>query len=289
MSRPVDDAHYLHQRRGLTPLVRPPVQHATHMAWDGKGALLVATADGRVERVHPAMGTTTVLSDLRAPAGLGVSGDRFVVVEHGGAWATYALDGEKLIEGRHPFEGAVTVQFREGKVLLTGLTKGEKQVLFYDSGRKVLRIQLPPRAVAFISNEHIGLAQSADRGLETIYLRDGGRFHGAHLTPHALFAFHEHIVGVHVGGARVWSIREGEYVDVTLSGTTTATLTEDARFLALGTADGSVGLVALEADADRREPFLVEAGSSPIRAIAFSRKGRYLATGAEGLIIWTWE
>ena len=39
----------------------------------------------------------------------------------------------------------------------------------------------------------------------------------------------------------------------------------------------------------RIKPDLVRAFESPVTSIAFSQRGRWLATGAEGLRIWTWE
>lgn len=288
MSREHDDAHYLHEKRGLSPVLRPPVQNATHLAWDGTGHLLVATADGKVLSVHPAMGTRVLLEGLNPPAGLGVDGDRFVLAEHGGTWAMYDLKGSRMITAEHPFEGAVAIQFRQGKTLLTGLTAGEKQVLFFDSGRKVLRIQLPPRAVGFISDGHFGLAQSTPTGLEVIYLRAGGRFAGYEVTNHRLVPAGDHMLGLHAGGMKVWTLPDRREIDVVLPGTTCGALSEDGRLAALGTATGGVALVDLRRPDFRANPTVVEATDAPIRSVAFSGKGRYLATGADGLILWTW-
>lgn len=289
MPRDHDDAHYLHGRHGLSVLVRPPVEAASHLAWDGAGNLLVATQRGTLLRVHPAMGTSFVLEGCAQPTGLGVDGDRFVLVERDGTWGTYTIDGQKLISGDHPFAGYVTVQFREKKVLLTGRTQAEKQVLFYDSGRKVLRIQIPPKAVGFISSGHFGLAQSIPVGMEVIYLRDGGRFQGRETTNHVLYAFRDHIVGVHPEGARVWSLVEGESRDVYLPGTVCAALDWDGRMLALGTAEGQVALADLDDEASCATPVVVDAADVPIRALSFSRKGKYLASSADDLVIWTWS
>ena len=289
MSRQHEDAHYLHQRRGLSVLVRPPVEDAVVLAWDGRSNLLVGTEEGLVQRVHPAMGTRTLMKDLDEPIGIGVSDDRFVLVEEGGRWGTYDLDGRRIIEAEHPFTGPVDVQFREGKVLLTGPTPSGKQLLFYDSGRKVLRIQLPEPAVPFVASGYLGLAQSTPIGLEVIYMRDNGRFHGTEFTPHVLRAYEDYILGTHAGGVRVWDLTEGEHVDVSLAGTVSTTLSHDGHLVALGTADGKVAVAALHSAEARASPVVVEATDEPIRAIAFSRKGKYLASGGEDVIVWTWE
>lgn len=289
MPRDHDDAHFLHERRGLSQLVKPPVGMPISLAWDAKGSLLAASAEGTLDRVHPAMGTTRLLSGLGPIAGLGVEEDRFVVVERTGRWACHDPSGTLVIQGEHPFEGAVQVQFRQNKILLSGVTAGEKQVLFYDGGRKVLRIQVPVRAVAFVSEGHLGLAQSTPVGLETIYVKDNGRFHGRDVTPHLLVAQGDYILGLHGGGVRVWSILDGVHVDVDVPSTTVAALTHDGRVGAIGTADGSIALANLRSGSTRAKPDVIDVSDQPMRALAFSRKGRFLASGADQLVIWTWE
>lgn len=289
MSRDVHDAHFQHERHGLSLLVRPPVGLPVALAWDAKGTLLAATADGQVHRVHPAMGTTRLLSGLGQPAGLGVEDDRFCVVERGGRWALHDASGNLLIDGEHPFEGPVHVTFRQNKVLLTGTVGPEKQVLFFDGGRKVMRIQLPARAVAFVSGGHLGLAQSTPVGLETIYVKDNGRFHGRETTPHLLVPEGDHVLGLHAGGVRVWSILEGTAYDVAVANTSTAAVTPDGRMVAVGTSQGEIALSALGEDGTMSAPDVVEATDAPVRALAFSRKGKWLASGAEQLVLWTWS
>lgn len=283
-----DDAHFLHERRGLEALVKPPVGRPVALAWTGKGDLLAASADGTIDRVHPALGTSRVLSDLGPLAGLGVDGDRFVVVERTGRWSAHDARGQRLVEGQHPFEGSVQVAFRGDRVVLTGLTKGEKQALFFENGRKVLRVQLPARGVAFVTERGLGLAQSTPTGLEVVWLEEGGRFQGREATGHQLVAHGDRIVGLHGGGVRVWRLDTPVGVDVPVPGTTSAALTHEGGVLAVGTSEGAIALVDLGDPAAIAQPTLLEATDTPVRALAFSRKGRFLASGADQLVLWTW-
>ena len=284
-----DDAHYLHRKRGLSLLVKPPVKHGRVMAWERKGALLVGTRDGKVERVHPAMGTSHVLQGLGAAIGLGVDGDQFVVVEEGGRWGAFDAAGNRVVVGAHPFEGPVTVTFRGDRVLLTGTTKGEKQVLFYERGRKVFRIRLPHRAVAFVLGENIGLAQSSPVGLEVIKLADGARFREVRQTDHELVASGDHVLGLDAKGVRVWPNTGGRAVEVSLPDAVTAGLTPDGRFVAAGTSNGGVAVIDLTDEADRRHPTTVHVTEHPIRAVAVNPKGTVLASSADALALWSWE
>lgn len=284
-----DDAHYLHRKRGLSLLVKPPVRDGTVMAWDRKGALLVGTGDGRVERVHPAMGTSHLLTGLGAAIGLAVDGDRFVVVEEGGRWSAFDPAGARVVVGAHPFSGPVTVLFRGDRVLLTGTTKGEKQVLFYEKGRKVFRVRLPHRAVAFVAGDGIGLAQSTPAGLELIQLADGARFRQVRQTDHELVMCGDHVIGTDARGVRIWPQSGGHAVEVHLPDTVTAALSPDGRFLAAGTAHGGVAMVDLSDAGDRTHPSTVHVTEQPIRAVAVNPKGSVLASSADALTLWSWE
>ncbi len=268
-------------------VVRPPVGLPVQLAWDAKGTLLAASADGNLNRVHPAMGTTRILSGLGTLLGLGVEEDRFAVVERGGRWASHEATGRLIAAGEHPFEGPVSVSFRQNKVLLTGKVGNEKQVLFFDGARRVLRIQVPARAVAFVSEGYLGLAQSTPVGLETIYVKDNGRFHGRETTPHVLVAEGDHVLGLHAGGVRVWSVLDGTHVDVAVANTQVATVTPDGSMIAVGTTTGQIALADSTA-APGAHPITVEASESPVRVLAFARKGRFLASGAEQLVLWSW-
>lgn len=283
-----DDAHFLHERRGLEALVKPPVGRPVALAWTAKGDLLAASADGTLDRVHPALGTSRLLSDLAPVAGLGVDGDRFVVVERTGRWAAHDARGARLVEGQHPFDGTVHAAFRGERTVLTGIAQGEKQALFFEGGRKVLRVRLPLRAVAFVAARGLGLAQSTANGLEVVWLDEGGRFTGRETTGHQLLALRDHVVGLHGGGVRVWRLDRPEGLDVAVPGTTSAALTQDGGLLAVGTSEGAIALVNLESASEVAQPSLLEATDTPVRTLAFAPKGRFLASGADHLVLWTW-
>ena len=66
-------------------------------------------------------------------------------------------------------------------------------------------------------------------------------------------------------------------------------LSPDGRYLGLGTRTGAVALARADRIDARARPHLIKAFDSPVTTIAFSTRGRWLATGGDGLIIWTWE
>lgn len=303
MSPDSHDAHYLHRRRGLTLLVKPPVRRGSGMVWDRKGNLLVGSAEGTIERVHPALGTSRLFDGLNPVIGLGMDGDLLVVVEagspgsKGGRWQAFDLSAptgdaqsRRRLVGAHPFEGPVGVMFRGDRVLLGGLIAGEKQVLFYEQGRKVFRVRLPARAVAVPVGDALGLAQSAVSGLEVIALSDGARFQQTALTEHTLVSSGDHVMGLGSDGLRVWSVVDpGEGLLVPLPDVTAASLTPDGRFAAVGTRRGGVALVDLTDEADRTKPTTVHITEQPIRAVAVGPKGNVLASSADALTLWSWE
>lgn len=284
-----DDPHYLHGKTGLSVVVRPPVHSPSAMAWTDDGRLVVSTRTGHLLFVHPAMGTRPL--DRRSPAnGIGVRGDRIVVFEQDGTWIEMDVDGAVRFEGRHPFVDRVQVRFHEDRVIVTGATSRDRQTLFYENGKKVFRVRLPPRAVAFIDfDARVGLAQATEDGLEVVRMQPGSRFSSAALLPHDLEVEGEHIVGVTGRGVAIWNVRDGSQLKVPLDGTTAASLAEDARWLGMGTWTGGVALVDVTSPSASAGPSLVQASEQPITTIALGRKGQWMATGADDLILWTWD
>jgi hypothetical protein len=235
------------------------------------------------------MGTKTVMK--RSPAcGMGVREDRIVIFEQDGTWIEMDYDGAVRFEGTHPFIDRVQVRFHEDRVIVTGPTARDRQTLFYEGGKKVFRVRLPPRAVAFIDDDgRMGLAQATQDGLEVVRMQPGSRFSTAPLLPHDLEVEGERIVGITGRETSVWDCKDGSRVQVPLDGTTAASLSEDTHWLGVGTWSGGVALVDMTRIGDTFRPDLVQASEQPITVISIARKGRWMATGADDLILWTWS
>lgn len=290
MTRELDSAHYLHRRRGLSLVVKPPVQGVVAMAWESGGHLVVGTHEGDGQLVHPALGTRSLWRDRTPVLGLGVSSGRVVAVESGGRWWQASLEGEVQLQADHPFVGPVDVQFDDRFVLLTGNTREERRTLFYEDGRKVFRIRLPAATVSRIGHDGtMQLAQSTPGGLEVIEVSAGARFESVLQTPHRLSAWSGGILGVLHRGVRVWRPPRWDHVDIALPGAVQAGLSGDGRYLAAGTLGGDVALVDLAEPGKRSAPDTVQVSKGPVRSLAFSEHGRWLAVGADALSVWSWE
>jgi hypothetical protein len=290
MSRSVDQAHYLHGRKGLALVVRPPVHEVAAMAWTGRGRLVVGTRDGAGYIVHPALGTGELWRDRAPVLGLGVEAGRIVVVEGDGSWRMLDLDGKEAYASDHTFIGPVDVQFDGARVLLTGPTTTDRRTVFYEGDKKVFRILMPPRTVALIDPEReIALAQSTTGGLEVLRVAPGARFRQLEQTSHQLTVAAGRILGVHEGGVRVWRPETWDALDVSLSNASVATVSSDGRFAAIGTDAGGVAVVDLSVPEARAEPVTVSISHSPVRSLAFSDRGFWLASGADTLAVWSWE
>jgi WD40 repeat protein len=290
MSRSVQQAHYQHGRKGLTLVVRPPVHDVAAMAWAGHGRLVVGTSAGSGYVVHPALGTGELWTDRAPVLGIGVDGGRVAVVEGDGSWRMLDLDGNEAYAADHGFIGAVDVQFDGSHVLLTGPTASDRRTVFYQDGRKVFRILMPHRTVALIDHEReIALAQSTPDGLEVLRVAPGARFRRIEQTAHVLSVASGRILGVHDRGVRVWRPETWDARDVQVSNATVATLSGDGRYAAIGTSSGGVAVVDLEDAAARAEPMTIAISRAPIRSLAFSERGHWLASGADTLAVWTWD
>ena len=65
MSREVTEAHFLHERSGLEPVLRPPVKYPTALAWVPKReTLVVATRAGELLGVDPVLGTKVITEGI---------------------------------------------------------------------------------------------------------------------------------------------------------------------------------------------------------------------------------
>ena len=288
MSRELDEAHYLHKRRGLELLIRPRIDRAAFLDWDGHGEAVVATVMGDVFRVHPAKGTRLIMESVGRLSGMAVENNEIVAVMESGKWARLGPTGEVLQSGQHPFLGPVAVVFRNGQMLLCGDTDSERHLLFNEGDSFVLRVRLPDRAVAFVQDGRVGFVQSSEEGLETIMLAKDARFRGRVCTHHRLVACDRTIVGFLGDEVLVWQRPDSPSRRLEIEGPTIAARSGADESLAIGTDDGRVVLVDMSEPASYEKPDIVQVGDARVRAISFAKSGKFLATACEGVQIWTW-
>ena len=299
MSREVTEAHFLHERSGLEPVLRPPVKYPTALAWVPKReTLVVATRAGELLGVDPVLGTKVITEGIGESAVLALHDDRerFLVLNRQGGWTIGTLKGEIQFTGKHPFLGGMSGFFAgEYAVMLGDEGDGKRTLTIYKDDKRVANIRLPKRVTATLDDKGgLLLCRSTPAGLEVIpmaELRKGTTFEkGLESTIHILRPSGPFILGFTATGIVLWS-REGggQPRSMRLPDLTAGDLSANSEYLGLGTRGGAVALARIDNLEKRIKPDLVRAFDSPVTSIAFSQRGRWLATGAEGLRIWTWE
>lgn len=277
--------------------MQPPVHEPTVLAWvPGREELLAATREGEIVVVDPVLGTRTVARDYGETAALAIHGDRdrFLAVSRTGEWRLVSLgSGEILHQGKHRFHGAMGAIMAERHAMLTGDEHGARVlcILSLDSGQITGRARLPARVGALLSPEGQPLlARSTAAGLKVIPLGKEHRFPDSlDSTAHRLKPTGQSVLGFTTTGICVWGHEGGVPRSMRLPDVTAGDVSADGRYLGLGTRHGAVALARIDSIDKRIHPDLVRAFDGPVTTVEFSDKGRWLATGAEGLRLWSWD
>ena len=296
VSREVTEAHYLHERSGLEAVLRPPVKYPTALRWvPGREELVAATREGQLIHVDPVLGTRQIADNIGETAVLDVHSDRqrYLAVSRAGAWRIGTLRGGVLHEGEHAFVGAMDGFLAGRHAVLVGDEHGARfmQILTLEDGQPGSRIRLPTRVAATLSpTGRPLLCRSTAAGLKVIPLGHGHAFpRDLESTAHRLRPTGEFVLGFTGTGICVWGQEGGVPRSMRLPDLTAGDISRDGRYLGLGTRNGAVALARMDRMEKRVRPDLVRAFSAPVTSVAFSERGRWLATGAEGLRIWSWE
>lgn len=294
--REVTEAHYLHERSGLEAVLRPPVKNPTALRWvPKKEELVVATRDGVLFSVDPVLGTRTVTEDLGEVAEIDVHADkqRFIAINRAGRYVIGTLRGERLMEGKHPFVGGMDVILAEKHAILVGDEPDNRSMILVslDDGKPTGRVRLPARVAPTLSGDGRPLlCRSTDAGLVVIPLGKGHAFpKDLESTAHRLDPSHQFILGFTATGICVWGQEGGVPRSMRLPELTAGDISMSGEYLGLGTRNGAVALARMDRIEKRVRPDLVRAFNGPVTSVAFSERGRWLATGAEALRIWSWE
>lgn len=295
MSREVTEAHYLHERSGLEAVLQPPVKNPTALAWVPKREeLVVSTRDGQLISVDPVLGTRVIAEDVGECAVLSLHEDRtrYLVVNRQSGWQVGTLKGETLMKGKHNYLGAMSGFFAGDHVVMTGDSgDGRRTLTVYKGERRTAQVKLPKRVSATLSAEgKLLLCRSTEAGLEVIRLGKGNSFaKGMESTVHRLRPSGPHILGFTTTGICLWGQGGGQPRSMRLPDLTAGDINHTGDYLGLGTRNGAVALARIDNLEKRIRPDLVRAFNSSVTSVAFSTRGRWLATGAEGLRIWSWE
>ena len=291
-TREVTEAHFLHERSGLEAVLKPPVKQPTRLAWiPGREELLVTTREGELMTVDPVLGTRTLADGIGEAAVLRVADDRqrVLILTREGTYQIRNPRGELLQKGSHSFLGGMDGYFADPYLLLFGDEAGGRFLELRQDDVVKVRIPLPPRVIAALDPQGKGLlCRSTDAGLQVVSFGKE-KLPKDEPTAHVLRASGKFILGFTPTGVAVWGQEGGQPRSMRLPELTAGDVSKDGTLLGLGTRSGSVALARIDRVEKRVHPDLVRAFSSPVTCAAFASRGRWLATGAEGLRIWSWE
>lgn len=285
------DPHFLHKARALEALLSPQLEAPRAITWLPKGdVLLVACIDGTVAFVEPSFGTRTLLTAHAEPVDLAVDGDDLAVLCRDGTvqvwdWRAPALKWEQPTG----LVSQLQVTWFKGGVAACGDDLEDRRAFVFDrAGKRRARARLHARTVlgADVYGTLVA-ARSTTEGLQVVPF--GKPFPNAEPTKHALRIGTGGVFGVATGGLTVWRDPEHPPVNVKMYDVSTAALAPDGEHVALGTRNGGVALAWAVAGKEQRvHPAQVEGHEAPVIALAFSPKGRWLASVADRCRVWSW-
>jgi hypothetical protein len=290
--RDVTEAHFLHQRSGLEAVLRPPVPGPTALAWvPGREELVAAGRDGGLHVVDPVLGTRVAAQGLGEVSLLAIHPDRKrYLVANREEWILGKLSGGVDFRGKHGFSGPVNGFWIGEFAIFAGEGPRSRQLIIVQNAEERARIDLPARAVPVQGeNDKLVLARSNAAGLEVVKFGKQISWSDIEATAHRLIPCGKHVIGLTQTGVAVWERTGGQPRSMRLPDLTAGDVSPDGAWLGLGTRTGAVALAAVAKVDARAKPHLVKAFDQAVTAVAFSARGQWLATAAEGLQIWTWE
>ncbi len=293
MSRDLTHAHYLHAKGGLEALFRPPVGVPGSVAWKPKSEeLLVGNTEGILFSVDPVMGTSQVAADLGEVVRIVChpTDGRVWVMNSEGYWSI--LRGSEVLQtGHFPFVRGVQAFFHKAFLVMTGSKDVTREVHIWKGQHRAARIAVPDRSVpAPAPDGRLVLYRSTQAGLEVIPLTRQPTPSDIPTTAHSMRVFPTRVVGFTALGLVSWN-RENikETVSMRLMDLGEVAMNATGELVAMGTRSGAVAMSRLSSAEQRARPTLVHAFDARTRALAFSERGRWLATAGDHLVVWSWE
>jgi hypothetical protein len=288
---PASDPHFLHAARSLEALVSPPVDHPRALCWiPGQDALLVAARDGTIHQVEPSYGTRSLFTAAPDPAHLAIEGERLAVLTREGLLQVWArAEGQLLWERPTELIAGLHLQWWRGGIAVVGDDGRDRRVLVYDEvGERRARARVPARTALGADPEgNLLLARSTEAGLT---LRPFGQALPTEpATVHQLrFTGKNAVIGVVTGGVTVWHGEGEPPVNIKLFEVVNAALSPDESLVAMGTRMGGVAIGSARLGGQRVNPTRVDGHDGPVLALAFSRRGRWLASAAGRCWVWSY-
>lgn len=293
-------AHFLHEKKGLSAVISPPIDRPRALAWAGSSErLLVATEDGDLVEFDPVLGTRELGADLRDPAEMlaTMDGRAVVVVERAsGLSLLRASDGQRLAQLPVPMLSDIAlVWFRRtgdtwGLAVAGDDLDGRKVVVASEdlSRHKVFRV--PPRtAIGVDFTGRLIYARVTAEGQLSVApfgqpLPQGpASKHRLRFTPSGM------IMGMADGGVTLWRGVGAPPRTIIVFDVSSAVVHPTGELVAVGTRTGEVAFAeTTQGVLERARPGKVGGHSTAVRTMAFADRSRWLATASDDLRIWTW-
>ncbi len=279
VTREITSAHYLHERTGLEPVVRPPVPEPTCLVWrPGREQLLAGNRLGEIFEVDPVMGTSRRAHGLGWLTTMALHPDnrRFVALSADGSFSVGEIGNPDVIRGEHGFHRRMSAFWHQDYAILTGDSATGRAVLILANGKVARRIPVPHRAVPRVGPDgKLQLVRSTPEGLVVQTLTSKPVPTDLESTAHVLRVFPRGVIGYTVLGLVVWA--ESGAMSLRLADLGVAALSPDGARVGMGTRSGAVALASLETPESRARPDVVAAFDGPVKAVDFSERGRWLA------------
>ncbi len=300
-TRSVDlsNAHFQHPVKPLEALVSPPVSNPRAMAWSGE-ELLVVDNEGTVHLVEPSYGARKLFRAAPNPVRIAISpsstaGRRVAILDAAGLLRVYGLDGRLWWERLTGLIAGLQVTFEASGLVAVGDAGDARRALALDPDGGVLsRARVPARTVAVPQPTGLPwLVRSLSTGLQVLPWgvplgSEAGTQHHLYVAPNCVF-------GVSSGGVTLWrGPRPKEHgvaqeaVTVKLLDVANAAVSLDGETLALATRSGGVSVTVARPGVVRPGSGGVTAHEAPVTGLGFSQRGRWLASLAERVWIWSY-
>ena len=282
------DAHYLHRRKGLDPVLQLPFEGARVLgSVASREVILVGDASGCVHAVDPAMGASVWVQLDSAPIALGASsrGKRLVVLTEDGAWHLFDRDGAQLESGEHRLTHGLYVWSDGGRLVAGGQGDDGASVWVWDDEAREHTL---PAGSALLNSDHgLQLAWVAEGGVCVAPWDDSAPMGAPGAVRERVWVSGAHLAWAGESEVGVQSVTGSPPVRIPWVDCVTAAVGPLGVRALVTSGAGEVGLVELASD--DTAPHVVELDEQVVGAAQFSARGPWVATLGDDFRLWTWH